>query len=420
MPRYFPYRFRVLILLFTLIMITYLDRITISLVGVRIKSEFHLSNEQFGWILGAFALAYALFEIPSGVLGDRLGQKTVLIRIVLWWSFFTALSGATTGFISLILCRFLFGVGEAGAFPNSTASISRWFPAKETSRAISSILIGLNLGAAIAPLLVVPIAAAFGWRAPFFVNGLIGVVWVAICWRWFHNEPSAMKGILQKEVQLIEQHRRYTSHPGGFPWRKTIGSRNLLAMLFAFFASQWALYFFVAWMPVYLQQGKHFSEFEMSRTTSFLFIAGIAGSLCSGFLGDWLTRKKNLKFSRRLIGIMALSLAGIAFFLVARTENKHFVSVGLILGDLFFSFFGIVGFSTCVDIGRHRAGTVAGIMNFAAQIGAFFLAIFFGKMVDLTDDFNFPMNVIAGILLLGGLLWGTVDPNRQITPKAAI
>lgn len=420
MSNYFPYRFRVLILLFTLIMITYLDRTTISLVGVRIKSEFHLSNEQFGWILGAFALAYALFEIPSGVLGDRLGQKGVLIRIVLWWSLFTALTGAASGFISLILCRFLFGVGEAGAFPNSTATISRWFPAKETSRAISSVLIGLNFGAAIAPLLVVPIAAAFGWRTPFFVNALIGVVWVVIFWRWFHNEPSTMKRISQKEVQLIEKTRRYTKHEEGFPWIKTIGSRNILAMLFAFFASQWALYFFIAWMPVYLQQGKHFSEFEMGRTTSFLFIVGIAGSICSGFLGDWLTKKKSLKFSRRLVGMTALSLTSFAFLLVAKTENKHLISAGLILGDLFFSFFGIAGFSTCIDIGRHRAGTVAGIMNFAAQLGAFLLAIFFGKMVDLTHDFNFPMYVIAGILLLGGLIWGTVDPNRQIAGKAEV
>src|SRR5450432_55769 len=125
MKKTFPYRYRVNIFLFFLILITYLDRVTISLVGVRIKSAFHLSNQQFGWVLGAFALAYALFEIPTGIMGDRIGQRKVFIRIVLWWSLFTALTGATTGLFTLMITRFLFGVGEAGAFPNSSATVSR-------------------------------------------------------------------------------------------------------------------------------------------------------------------------------------------------------------------------------------------------------------------------------------------------------
>src|SRR5262245_61446986 len=121
MIKKFPYRYRVLVFLFFLTFITYLDRIAISLVGVRIKADFDLSNEEFGWVVAAFSLAYALFEIPSGILGDRIGQRAVLIRIVLWWSLFTVLTGLTTGLITLIIVRFLFGVGEAGAYPNSSA-----------------------------------------------------------------------------------------------------------------------------------------------------------------------------------------------------------------------------------------------------------------------------------------------------------
>src|SRR5580765_828708 len=128
MNKPFPYRYRVLILLFFLILITYLDRITISLVGVRIKAAFNLSNEQFGWVLGAFALAYALFEIPSGALGDRIGPRSVFIRIVLWWSLFTALTGLATGLVLLLIMRFLFGVGESGTYPNCLIVVSRWFP----------------------------------------------------------------------------------------------------------------------------------------------------------------------------------------------------------------------------------------------------------------------------------------------------
>src|SRR6476620_12423744 len=128
MSQKIPYRYRVLLFLFFLSFITYLDRICISLVGVRIKSEFNLTNEQFGWVLGSFSLAYALFEIPSGILGDRIGQRAVFIRIVLWWSLFTVLTGLTTGLVSLLIMRFLFGVGESGTYPNTMIVVSRWFP----------------------------------------------------------------------------------------------------------------------------------------------------------------------------------------------------------------------------------------------------------------------------------------------------
>jgi len=156
----FSYRHRVMILLYFLILITYLDRITISLVGVRIKAAFHLSNTQFGWVLSAFVMAYALFEIPSGLMGDRLGQRKVLLRIVIWWSVFTALTGAVNGLTSLIAVRFLFGMGEAGAYPNSCGVISRWVPKSETSRGMSWLGMGAPTGAALAPLVVVPFAGS--------------------------------------------------------------------------------------------------------------------------------------------------------------------------------------------------------------------------------------------------------------------
>src|SRR5215510_11365792 len=145
----FPYRYRILIFLFSLMFLTYLDRISIGLLGQRIIDEFHLTNTQFGWVLSAFSLAYAIFEIPSGIMGDRKGQKVVLIRIVLWWSLFTALTGVTAGFLSLILVRFLFGIGEAGALPTMSGVLSRWMPVNELSKGISASLVGQIAGAAL-------------------------------------------------------------------------------------------------------------------------------------------------------------------------------------------------------------------------------------------------------------------------------
>jgi MFS transporter, ACS family, glucarate transporter len=417
----FPYRYRVLIFLFFLTLITYLDRVCISLVGVRIKTEFHLTNEQFGWVLGAFSLAYAIFEIPSGMLGDRIGQRGVFIRIVLWWSVFTALTGGTTGLWSLIIVRFLFGMGESGAYPTSSAVVSRWFPVNETARSMSSLFVGQNAGAAIAPLIVIPIAVALGWRAPFFVNGAIGIIWVLVCFFWFRNNPSEMRGITTEERKLIENNRRFVNHEQRFPWKMALKSRSLWALVGQLFCSQWAQYFFIAWMPVYLQEGRHFSENEMKMITSYFFVIGIAGVLSAGFLSDWLVKNRGLRFGRKFLGAMALGLLALAFLVAAQTSNNMVVVLCLYFAQLAYSFVPIVSFSTCVDIGGNHVGTVAGIMNFFGQVGAFFLAIAFGKIVDLADSFNAPLFIIAGVLLAGSLLWLWVDPSKKmISTKESI
>src|SRR3954468_17847961 len=165
-----PYRYQVLIFLMSLTTLTYLDRVCISIVGVRVKNELHLSNEAFGWVLASFALAYALFEIPSGAWGDRIGPRSLFIRIVLWWSVFTAVTGMVNGLAALLIVRFLFGAGESGTYPNCMIVMSRWFPTQEMGRSLTWVGIGSQIGAAIAPLIIVPIAVSYGWRAPFFVN----------------------------------------------------------------------------------------------------------------------------------------------------------------------------------------------------------------------------------------------------------
>jgi ACS family glucarate transporter-like MFS transporter len=411
----FPYRYRVGVLLYFLILITYLDRTTISLVGVRIKAAFHLTNTQFGYALGAFALAYALFEIPSALMGDRLGQRKVFLRIVIWWSLFTALTGAVTGLTSLIIVRFLFGMGEAGAYPNSTGTVSRWFPKTETSRGISWFSMGSSSGAAVAPLIVVPLAVTFGWRAPFFVNAALGLVWVLTCYLWFRNHPAEMKRISPQEKELIETNRSFVSHDHPFPWKQAAGTPLVWLLVIAYSCGQWANYFFVAWMPNYLQEGKHFSEQEMKMTTTWLFIFGIISACLAGFCSDWLIRRKGLRFSRRFIAMFCYSMMALLVFLSAENSNHLTVSLCLVSAHFFLPFTVVNGFSACVDIGGERACTLAGIMNFFGQTAAFTMSIFFGRIVDFTHSFDTPQFLMACVLLFGALLWIGIDASRKIT-----
>jgi sugar phosphate permease len=413
-----PYRYRVLVLLCSLTTLTYLDRICISIVGVRIKSEFHLDNEQFGWVLASFALAYALFEIPSGILGDRIGPRAVFIRIVLFWSFFTALTGFATGLVSLLIVRFLFGVGESGTYPNALIVVSRWFPASETGRTLTWVGIGQQIGSAIAPLIIIPLAVAYGWRMPFYVNAAIGVVWVLICYLWFKDFPSQMKGISEKEIKKIESGCRYKKQQHHIPLKFVFRNRTLWSLMLMYFCFQWANYFFVAWMPVYLQEERHFSEAQTKPIIFTLFIAAIIGLLAGGFVGDWLTKIKGLRFGRRFVGLTGMGMCSLLILAAASTSRDNLAALFLVIANGFYGFAVMTSFGVCSDIGRNNSGTVAGAMNFSGQMGSFFLALVFGKIAEVTHNFNYPLFVVTGVVFIGCLLWLVIDPLKQLTIPA--
>jgi MFS transporter, ACS family, glucarate transporter len=401
-------------MLCSLTTLTYLDRICISIVGVRIKSDLHLNNEQFGWVLAAFALAYAVFEIPSGMLGDRIGPRKVFIRIVIWWSLFTALTGLVNGLISLIIIRFLFGVGESGTYPNSILVVSRWFPVNETGKALSWVGIGSQIGSAIAPLIIVPIAAAFGWRTPFFVIGSIGIVWVAFCYSWFRDFPSQMKSIPGPEKKMIELSCRHKDQQKQVPFRLIFRNSTLWPLMLMYFCCQWANYFFIAWMPVYLQEGRGFSENSMKEITSILFLVGVSGFLAGGAAGDWFLKHKGLKKGRRITGMLGLGACGFLLWMAAISSNNMLAAYCLIGANFSFSFSVMVSYAVCADIGRNNAGTVTGAMNFFGQMGAFSLALIFGKIVQTTHSFDYPLYVLAVVLFSGCLLWLAIDPEKTL------
>jgi len=226
-----------------------------------------------------------------------------------------------------------------------------------------------------------------------------------------------MKNITDEERKYIEENRRFKKNNTDFPWKIAFKSRSLRALVAAFFCSQWGNYFFIAWMPVYLQEGKHFSENEMKMTTFYLFVTGIIVALSTGIMGDWLVKKRGLRFGRRLFGIFAQGGMCLALLVTAVATDNLVVTVSLIIGHLFFAANGIVSFSTCVDIGGDNAGTVAGIMNFFGQTGAFFLAVSFGKIADLTHSFDVTLYVLVVVLFVGSLLWLFVDPTRPLISK---
>lgn len=411
------YRYRTLAFLFALSIITFLDRVCMNVVSKYVKADLGLNNEELGWILGAFSLAYALFEIPTGAMGDRLGPRRVLTRVVLWWSGFTALTGTAFNFLYLLVVRFLFGMGEAGAYPNATIAISRWFPAIEVGRAQSAIWAAGRIGGALTPLLVIPLVHKVGWRWAFVVLGVAGAIWAAAWFLWFRDEPSTLKGISDAEVEEIESGRNLKQTDHAIPWKTIILNPDIWALMLMCHLFFYGSYFFTNWSSTYFQEGRHMTEDQSKNFVSLSYFLGAIGCVVGGILSDFLTKKYGLKIGRRAVALTGLGLSSFFFLAAGLTPNDQLAGYLLAICVLTKDLALPVAFAVCVDIGKRNAGTVAGSMNFAGQMGGFFITIIFGMVVENTKNFNIPLFLIAGCLLVAALLWLKIDPTKTVHLK---
>src|SRR6266705_1529365 len=204
-PRPTRARHRILVFAATLAIITYIDRVCISQAAPGIQHDLGLTKVQMGWAFAAFAWAYALFEIPGGWLGDKIGPRKVLMRVVVWWSFFTAATGWAWNLVSLLVTRFLFGAGEAGCFPNLAKMFTNWLPRDERSRAVGVMWLSARWGGAFTPLLVVWVFSLMSWRHAFELFGGIGIVWAIWFYVWFRDKPRDHKSVNPGEFELLQE-----------------------------------------------------------------------------------------------------------------------------------------------------------------------------------------------------------------------
>jgi ACS family glucarate transporter-like MFS transporter len=368
-----------------------------------------ITPAQWGWVTGVFTLAYAAFEIPSGSLGDRIGPRRVLTRIVVWWSAFTALTGAVSSYPLLLVTRFAFGVGEAGAYPNIGVAIARWFPLATRTQAWGTVLMSAQLGGAVAPFVVVPMQARFGWRASFFLFGLLGVLWAIAWFGWFRDTPAEMPRVSAAERA---ETGTFAAPHRGLPWAIAIRSRNLLALMFMAGFVGWSMSFFQSWLGTYLVRGRGFTETGL-LLASLPFLVGAAANLAGGIAGDALVRRLGLRWGRRSIGIVGYG--GAALFVLAATLTSQnllaIVFLSLAYGGITTGQPALMG--ACLDIGGRYAGAVTGAMNTAAYSGAFLSSVAYGYIAT-AYGYEAPFVPIIGFLALGTLLWLKVDAQEEL------
>ncbi len=394
-----------------LCIITYLDRVCISVAGPRMQEALNMGPIAWGWVTGAFTIAYALFEIPSGVWGDRIGPRRVLTRIVLWWSGFTTLTGMVTGFYPLLATRFLFGAGEAGAYPNASIVVSRWFPRLERGRALGIVLMAGQVGGFFAPLLVVPLQVAYGWRASFFVFGILGVIWSGTWYAWYRDSPAEKVGLSPEE--LLETRDTPAATRGKLPWGVALRTVNFWATIGVAFCYVYSFYFFQSWFHTYLVKARGFTEKDL-LLSSLPFLVAAAANLAGGIAGSWLVKRIGLKWGRCSIGVVCLGLAALCAVALMFTSSAAgaLVLLSLMLGGITFQ--QPIMFAVCLDIGGAYAGAIVGAMNTASQIGSFTSSLAFGYLVAGSGNYNLPFAPMAVLLGIGALLWLKVNPNQQI------
>jgi MFS family permease len=415
-------RYKVLGLAMLLAGITYLDRICISITAPRMMEELGLSKSQMGYVFSAFTLAYGIFEIPTGHWGDKIGTRRVLTRIVLWWSTFTILTATAFNYASLLLVRFLFGAGEAGAWPNVARTFSRWFPLADRGTAQGIFFMGAHLAGGLTPAIVTALLAYFHWRSLFVLFGSIGFIWAFAWWRWFRDEPAEHSGVNAAERALIEKGRvPAAAHDlTRERWRQLLSNRSVLALCGMYFTQSYGFMFYITWLPTYLKTVRGFED-----PATFSILAGlplafsVPADLFGGLTSDWASRRFGLRLGRAVVGGGSLFLAGLLLMAGVWMPDAITAAILIGLGGGMSAFLLGAAWGTCLDIGGNHSGVVSAAMNTSGQVGAFICPILMGYMVDYYDNWTAPMYLTGALYCLGALCWAGIDPTRPIWRPAS-
>jgi MFS family permease len=399
-------RYWVVVFALALAMVMYIQRVAISQAIVPISADLHLNKAQTGLVLGAFGLSYALFEIPMGLLGDKLGVRWVLSQLVLIWSVFTALTGAAWNLVSLWIIRFLFGAGEAGCFPNLTRMLSAWLPLNERVRAQAVMWAFGRWGGALAPPVAFFVIYHFGWRWGFVALAMLGVAWVAVFLPWFRNDPAEHKAVNKAELEMLEQSRALVLHDHGMPWYKLLLQRDIAFLGLQYFGFSYTWYFYVTWLPTWLQQARGLDPKTAAGYAMIPLALGGCGSIVSGFLP--------LSVPRKWVAIFGFFATAALIFIIPGIENVGLAMALMGLASFCSDLTMPISWNTCVEIGKQYTATVSSTMNMLGNFAGFVAPVVFGLILQNTNNnWAMVMYTMAAASVVSALCWFFLEPDAK-------
>ncbi|HTL68272.1 MAG TPA: MFS transporter [Lacunisphaera sp.] len=411
-------RYTVVGFMVTLAMVTYLDRASIGAMAPFIRRDLGLSIDQMGEVFSAFALAYALFEIPTAWWADRRGTRSILTRIVAWWSVFTMATAGAFDYLSMLVVRFLFGMGEAGAWPCVARVFSRWVPARERATIKGFFFAGAYAAGAVTPLVTGFLVERWHlpWRVVFVGFGGVGFAWVAAWWRWFRDDPAEHPSVNAAERELIAAGRAPAGPQprGGLFWRRLLGQRNVAALCLMYVPNCVAFYFCITWLPTYLRERHHFEKAELGLLASLPLFLSVGTQFLGGWWSDHLTRRFGVVVGRRLPAMLGYALAAAAIVAAALATGPRAAALLIALAAATCMLTTAPAWGTVVDIGREHSAVVGAVMNTAGQVGAIISPLVVAKSVTWFNDWNFPLFLLGGLFVLGAVAWCFIDPRAAV------
>ncbi|WP_282122957.1 MFS transporter [Algibacter mikhailovii] len=401
---------------FLITLLLYIDRVCISSAKDSISAELNLTDIQMGWVLSAFALGYALFQVPGGAMGDKYGVRKVMTSIMVLWSFFTALTGAAWSYMSMLFFRFIFGGAEAGAFPNISRAAFSWVPLKERGIFQGINFSGSRLGAAFALPLVAYLIEAWGWRSIFYFFGIIGVICAGLFYVLFRNKPEEHPGISQLEKDYIIENRQKETDAKKveLPIGVILKSKNVILAMIQYIGSNFIFFFMLTWLFPYIKD-----KYDLNLVTTGFYammplLAGALGNWVSGYTVDAIYKSGKWKLSRQVPAIVGfvLVVTGILSSLYMDTALGAVLclSVAIFGADMTLS----PSWSFCMDIGKENSGKVSGMMNMAGNLGAFSTALAFPYLIEWTGSTQPFFYVAAFLGLVAIVCWLYMDSSKEI------
>lgn len=372
----------------------------LSLVRGSVAADLQLSDVQMGLIFGAFTIAYAASEIPSGFLGDRSGPRRVMLRIALWWAAFMALTSLTRGFASLYAVQFLFGAGAAGVYPSIARTFATFLDNRQRARAQGLIWLGARWGGAVTPLLMAALFRWFGWRGAIAALSLLGVLWAAGAWRWFPQEARPP----------------VTGSRPGIPWGAFARSSTVRLLCLQYFALVFSWYFLISWVPAFIDERFHPDAATSTVLKVLPLLFGGLGALSGGALAAPLARRLgSYAIARRTLA--CTGFLGAALFLVVAAAQHSAITAVLAVALSSFSNDLIMPtcWGTAADVAGPWAGTVSGIMNMVGNTGGAIYGFAAGVLLANTGhNWTLLLWLGAAVYLIGFVAWLFLDPERKI------
>jgi MFS family permease len=396
--------------------VTYLDRVCISVLAPDIQRDLGLSKVQMSVVFSAFAIAYAGFELVSAWWGERIGARRVLTRIVVWWSCFTMATATAWNYSSMLVIRFLFGAGEAGAWPNAALAFSRWIPLRERGRTQGFFFAAAHLSGGVTPLLVAALLGWMPWRGVFLVFGAVGFIWSVAWHRWFRDEPREHKSVNAAEAELIESERRIAlhGHSGKGLWKALLAEPTVWFLCLAYFSNSYGSYFVMTWLPTYLAEQRGFQKEALSLFAGLPLLLSVFGDISGGAITDFMTRRFGLRIGRCSVSFVGYAFAGIAMVASVWSTSPSLAATLIAVAVAASMFTLSSSWAACMDIGGEHTAILSAAMNTTGQVGSIISPMATAWVVTQFSSWQAPLLIMAGLYFFSALLWLLVDPRKRL------